>query len=185
MAERGSWVRAQHTDKLSEDQPWDHLLQLSMNEQSLSHFLSQSIRFKPEVMPFITFLKVKKTTAWVQAALAQFAAKRFPYSGGIYRRRCCSTPLQQDAGYRMATAARHLGRNKRGAQERAIISTVTCGAADLWWAGISSVKWGLLQNCFLWSGGSMCASAEWWHSQDRDIWETENSGFNPLSRSFY
>lgn len=29
---------------------------------------------------------------------------------------------------------------KRGAREQTIISNITCGVADLWWAGISSVK---------------------------------------------
>jgi len=46
----------------------------------------------------------------------------------------------RDVVHHMATAVWHLGRKKRGAREQTIIFNITCGVADLWWAGISSVK---------------------------------------------
>jgi len=57
-----------HVADLSEDQPWDHLLhfQAAFSELALSCYpisYLQSIWFNPELLPFIMFLKVRKTTA--------------------------------------------------------------------------------------------------------------------------
>lgn len=72
-------------------------------------------------------------------ALLQCAALNLPSTQGASLLEVLLKPTSAGQGLHVATAVWHLG-CERGALEQTIISNITCGVADLWWAGISSMK---------------------------------------------